>query len=97
MRPGQPAKSEHHYSFHMPAPALRHSEIPSILLGYVKHFFLWCELTLYRYLQFCVNASVVVFVLYLAVQFVLTVRRDVKDRMQEVSVGRSPAAWCESS
>jgi len=31
----------------------------------------------------------VVFVLYLAVQFVMTVRRDVRDRMQEVSIGGS--------
>ena len=38
------------------------------------------------------NASVVTVVLYLAVQFVLTVRRDLKDRMQEVSVGASPSA-----
>ncbi|CAD6565415.1 MAG: hypothetical protein TREMPRED_001171 [Tremellales sp. Tagirdzhanova-0007] len=71
VQPNRSSKSEHHYSFHMPAPALRHSEIPSILLGY---------------LQFFVNASVVIVVLYLAVQFVLTVRRDLKDRMQEVSV-----------
>ena len=45
-----------------------------------------------RYLQVFVNASVVIFVMYLAVQFVLTVRRDVKDRMREVSVGKSPIA-----
>ena len=32
-RPDQTTKSEHHYSFHMPAPAVRHSEIPAILLG----------------------------------------------------------------
>jgi hypothetical protein len=39
------------------------------------------------YIQVFVNVSIVLFVLYLAVQFVLTVKRDVKDRMQEVSVG----------
>lgn len=42
-----------------------------------------------RYLQFFVNAAVVVFVLYLAVQFVQTVQRDVRDRMSEASVGQS--------
>lgn len=48
-----------------------------------------------RYLQFFVNASVVVFVIYLAVQFVLAVRRDVKDRMQEVSGGVLFPLWCD--
>ncbi|WVW86940.1 hypothetical protein I302_108996 [Kwoniella bestiolae CBS 10118] len=65
------SKSEHHYNVHMTPPALRHSEIPALLLGY---------------LQFAVNASIVLFCLYLGVQFVLTVRRDVKDKMQEHSV-----------
>ena len=40
-----------------------------------------------RYLQFFVNASIVVFVLYLVAMFVLTVQRDVRDRMAEASVG----------
>ncbi|WWC92790.1 uncharacterized protein L201_007749 [Kwoniella dendrophila CBS 6074] len=65
------SKSEHHYNVHMTPPALRHSEIPALLLGY---------------LQFAVNASIVLFCLYLGIQFVLTVRRDVNDRMQEHSV-----------
>ncbi|WVO23104.1 uncharacterized protein IAS62_004449 [Cryptococcus decagattii] len=64
-------KSEHHYSVHMAAPSLRHSEIPALLLGY---------------LQFFVNASIVLFCIYLAILFVLTVRRDVKDKMNEYSV-----------
>ncbi|WVQ66059.1 uncharacterized protein L199_004237 [Kwoniella botswanensis] len=65
------SKSEHHYNVHMTPPALRHSEIPALLLGY---------------LQFAVNASIVLFCLYFGIQFVLTVRRDVKDKMQEHSV-----------
>lgn len=40
-----------------------------------------------RYLQFFVNASIVVFVLYLVAMFILTVRRDVQDRMSEASIG----------
>ncbi|WVR08074.1 hypothetical protein IAU60_005120 [Kwoniella sp. DSM 27419] len=65
------SKSEHHYNVHMTPPALRHSEIPALLLGY---------------LQFIVNASIVLFCLYLAVLLVMTVQRDVKDKMREYSV-----------
>ncbi|WRT69685.1 uncharacterized protein IL334_006675 [Kwoniella shivajii] len=65
------SKSEHHYNVHMTPPAMRHSEIPALLLAY---------------LQFVVNAAIVFFCLYLGLQFVLTVRRDVKDKMQEHSV-----------
>ncbi|RXK36372.1 hypothetical protein M231_06338 [Tremella mesenterica] len=64
-------KSEHHHTYHLAPQPVRHSEIPYILLGY---------------LQFFVNASVVVFCLYLAVLFVRTVQRDVKDKMREYSV-----------
>lgn len=39
------------------------------------------------YLQFFVNTSIVLFCIYLAILFVLTVRRDVKDKMNEYSVG----------
>jgi len=72
-------KSEHHYNLHMPTQALQHSEIPSLLLGY---------------LQFFVNASIVLFCIFLAVQFVLTVKRDVQDRMREHSVGASFQPRC---
>ncbi|OCF35221.1 nuclear membrane protein [Kwoniella heveanensis BCC8398] len=65
------SKSEHHYNVHMTPPALRHSEIPALLLGY---------------LQFIVNASIVLFCLYLGVLLVMTVQRDVKDKMREYSV-----------
>ncbi|WVQ79168.1 hypothetical protein IAT38_001264 [Cryptococcus sp. DSM 104549] len=64
-------KSEHTYNVNMNAPALRHSEIPALLLGY---------------LQFFVNASIVLFCVYLGIQFILTVRRDVNDKIQEYSV-----------
>ncbi|WVF68498.1 hypothetical protein IAT40_003265 [Kwoniella sp. CBS 6097] len=65
------SKSEHHYNVHMTPPALRHSEIPALLLGY---------------LQFIVNASIVLFCLYLGVLLIMTVQRDVKDKMREYSV-----------
>lgn len=44
----------------------------------------------FRYIQVFINVSMVLAVLFFFVQFVLTVRRDVKDRMQEVSIGQSP-------
>jgi hypothetical protein len=47
----------------------------------------------FRYLQFFVNASIVMFCIFLAVQFVLTVKRDVKDRMREHSVGTPPFCY----
>ena len=82
-------KSEHHYSVHMAAPSLRHSEIPALLLGEVFGLPLWnYQLSLPpSYLQFFVNTSIVLFCIYLVILFVLTVRRDVKDKMNEYSVG----------
>lgn len=41
----------------------------------------------FSYVQFVFNASLVVGFLYIAVQFVLAVRNDVKDRIEEYSVG----------
>jgi hypothetical protein len=38
-----------------------------------------------------VNVAIVVFALYLGVHLVLTIRRDVKDRMQEASLGKGAA------
>ncbi|TXT04369.1 hypothetical protein VHUM_04136 [Vanrija humicola] len=64
-------RQEHHYNFNIPAPAVRHSEIPAILLGYVQLVF---------------NFSLVAFFLYVALQFILAVRRDVQERIDEVSV-----------
>ena len=71
----------------MPTQALQHSEIPSLLLGYVSCYGQIPVANFSRYLQFFVNASIVMFCIFLAVQFVLTVKRDVKDRMREHSVG----------
>ncbi|KAL1405066.1 hypothetical protein Q8F55_008689 [Vanrija albida] len=64
-------RQEHHYNFNIPAPAVRHSEIPAILLGYVQLVF---------------NFSLVAGFLYVAVQFILAVRRDVQERIDEVAV-----------
>jgi hypothetical protein len=85
-----PLKTEHTYHLNMNSPSMRHSEIPALLLGSVQRVQAGEKADEFRYLQFFVNAAVVFFVLYLAVQFVLTVRRDVQDKMAEASIGMSP-------
>ncbi|ORX37705.1 Di-sulfide bridge nucleocytoplasmic transport domain-domain-containing protein [Kockovaella imperatae] len=71
-RQTEPLRTEHqhHYNFHTHAPSLRHTEIPSLLIGYVQVF---------------VNVAVVLAVLYLFLHLLLAIRRDVHDRMIEVS------------
>lgn len=41
-----------------------------------------------RYVQFVFNASLVIGFLYVATQFILAVRRDVQERIEEYSVGQ---------
>ncbi|BEJ16519.1 hypothetical protein CspHIS471_0511240 [Cutaneotrichosporon sp. HIS471] len=65
-----PGHGEHTYNLHM-AHGTRHSEVPSILLGYV---------------QFVFNGSLVLGFLYVVANFVLAVQRDVKERIEEYSV-----------
>ncbi|BEI79553.1 hypothetical protein CcaverHIS002_0100820 [Cutaneotrichosporon cavernicola] len=65
-----PRHGEHTYNLHM-AHGTRHSEVPSILLGYV---------------QFVFNGSLVLGFLYVVANFVLAVQRDVKERIEEYSV-----------
>jgi hypothetical protein len=42
------------------------------------------------YLQFFFNLSLVLILLYLAVQFILTVKADINRKVEEVSFGQSP-------
>jgi hypothetical protein len=42
-----------------------------------------------RYLQFFFNSALVLLFLYLLVQFVLTVQRDVEQRISEYSMGEN--------
>lgn len=71
----------------MVPPSMRHSEIPALLLGWVAlRVALVYGTHVSSYLQVFVNAAIVLFVLYLGVSFVLSVRNDVLDRMQEVSL-----------
>ncbi|OBZ79282.1 Nucleus export protein BRL1 [Grifola frondosa] len=61
----------HHYTLNMPGPAQPQSDLPYILLGYLQFFF---------------NTSLILVFLYLLVQFILTVQRDVEQRISEYSM-----------
>jgi len=60
-----------HYTLNMPAPAIPQSETPYVLLGYLQFFFNLCLISVF---------------LYLLVQFILTVQRDVEQRISEYSM-----------
>ncbi|GLB36613.1 putative di-sulfide bridge nucleocytoplasmic transport domain containing protein [Lyophyllum shimeji] len=63
--------TSNHYTLNMPAAPAPPSDLPYILLGY---------------LQFAFNLSLVLLFLYLVVQFILTVQRDVEQRISEYSM-----------
>ncbi|OCH88338.1 hypothetical protein OBBRIDRAFT_758305 [Obba rivulosa] len=60
-----------HYTLNMPSPAPPQSDLPYILLGYLQFFF---------------NLSLILLFLYLLIQFILTVQRDVELRISEYSM-----------
>ncbi len=57
----------------------------------------YSEVCTHRYLQFFFNSALVVLFLYLLVQFILTVQRDVEQRISEYSMGKSfsPSDECK--
>ncbi|KAG6841534.1 hypothetical protein C0991_009899 [Blastosporella zonata] len=63
--------TSNHYTLNMPAAPPPQSDLPYILLGY---------------LQFLFNLSLILLFLYLVVQFILTVQRDVEQRISEYSM-----------
>ncbi|KAF8887710.1 Di-sulfide bridge nucleocytoplasmic transport domain-containing protein [Infundibulicybe gibba] len=63
--------TSNHYTLNIPAPPAPQSDIPYILLGYLQFFF---------------NLSLILLFLYLVLQFVLTVQRDVEQRISEYSM-----------
>ncbi|KAI0079088.1 hypothetical protein K474DRAFT_1659577 [Panus rudis PR-1116 ss-1] len=63
--------TSNHYTLNLPGPAPQQSETPYILLGYLQFFF---------------NLSLILVFLYLLVQFILTVQRDVEQRISEYSM-----------
>lgn len=64
--------TSNHYTLNMPGPAAPQSDLPYVLLGYLQFFF---------------NLSLVLVFLYLVIQFILTVQRDVELRISEYSMG----------
>ncbi|KAF7785096.1 hypothetical protein Agabi119p4_1261 [Agaricus bisporus var. burnettii] len=62
--------TSNHYTLNMPAPAASSSEAPYVLLGYLQFFF---------------NLSLILLFLYLVVQFIVTIQRDVQQRVTEYS------------
>lgn len=60
-----------HYTLNMPSASASPSDTPYVLLGYLQFFF---------------NLSLVLVFLYLLVQFILTVQRDVEHRISEYSM-----------
>ncbi|KAF7319824.1 Nuclear membrane protein [Mycena kentingensis (nom. inval.)] len=65
------SSTSNHYTLNMAAPAPPPSDTPYILLGYLQFFF---------------NLSLVLLFLYLVVQFIWTVQRDVQERISEYSM-----------
>ncbi|PCH33102.1 hypothetical protein WOLCODRAFT_134900 [Wolfiporia cocos MD-104 SS10] len=63
--------TSNHYTLNMPGPAAPQSDIPYVLLGYLQFFF---------------NLSLILVFLYLLIQFILTVQRDVEQRIAEYSM-----------
>jgi hypothetical protein len=93
--------TSNHYTLNMQAPVPAPSEKPYVLLGWVSHS---DEVDLhndlfFRYLQFFFNLSLLLLFLYLVVQFIITIQRDVQHRVSEYSQGgcREARTWIDSS
>jgi len=63
--------TSNHYTLNMPSAPVPQSDTPYVLLGYLQFFF---------------NLALVLVFLYLLVQFILTVQRDVEHRISEYSM-----------
>ncbi|KAJ2914880.1 hypothetical protein MD484_g5540, partial [Candolleomyces efflorescens] len=66
----RPQKTSNHYTLNLPALPPTPSETPYLLLGYLQFFF---------------NLSLILLFLYIVIQFILTVQRDVEKRISEYS------------
>ena len=89
--------TSNHYTLNMPAPAAPpapQSDLPYIWLGYfIFHFSQRTKakpskLDVNSYLQLFFNSSLILIFLYLLVQFIITVQRDVGHRISEYSQGK---------
>ncbi|KAK7064768.1 nuclear membrane protein [Favolaschia claudopus] len=63
--------TSNHYTLNLPSPPAPKSDVPYVLLGYLQFFF---------------NLSLILLFLYLVVLFILTVQRDVEERISEYSM-----------
>ncbi|KAK2462103.1 hypothetical protein APHAL10511_006566 [Amanita phalloides] len=63
--------TSNHYTLNLSAPSVPQPDMPYVLLGYLQFFF---------------NLSLILLFLYLVVQFILTVQRDVEQRISEYSM-----------
>jgi hypothetical protein len=80
--------TSNHYTLNLSAPPVSQRDTPYLLLGYVLLLFPSMMLSISnRYLQFFFNFSLISLFLYLVVQFILTVQRDVEHRISEYSMG----------
>jgi hypothetical protein len=87
-------KTSNHYNLHLPAAPVPQPDFPNVLLGCVpsaRQLATFTPLTTsrYSYLQFFWNLSLILLFLYLVLQFILTVQRDVEQRISEYSMGTS--------
>ncbi|KAF8624815.1 hypothetical protein AX15_005702 [Amanita polypyramis BW_CC] len=63
--------ASNHYTLNLPGPSILQPDMPYVLLGYLQFFF---------------NLSLILLFLYLVMQFILTVQRDVEQRISGYSM-----------
>lgn len=84
-------QNTNHYTLNLPSPSPPQSDMPYILLGSVQFLFLHylksSIMNSSRYLQVFFNLSLILVFLYLVLQFIITVQRDVEQRISEYSMG----------
>ena len=87
--------TQHHsnyYTLNLPSASSLATDGPYIMLGYVSvtSNVEWIVTIVPSYLQFFFNLSLILVFLYLLIQFILTVQRDVEHKVAEYSMGTSP-------
>lgn len=90
--------TSNHYTLNLPGPQSPQSDTPYILLGFVPSGKMFTDLSdapFTSYLQFFFNLSLILIFLYLTIQFILTVQRDVEHRISEYSMGVSYTLPCK--
>ena len=81
----------HHYTFNMPGLPANRSEVPYMLLGWVRSILIsliksdriYCS-----YVQVLLNLCLLLVLLYLVVHLIINVQRDAEHRIEEYRAGR---------